>query len=83
MSSERESTVKFARRRFLHLVAGAAALSASHIARAQTYPTRPITMIVPSAPGVSIDTIGRILAERMRKSLAQPVIIENIGGAEG
>jgi tripartite-type tricarboxylate transporter receptor subunit TctC len=40
-------------------------------------------MIVPSAPGVSIDTIGRILAQRMRRSLAQPVIIENIGGADG
>jgi hypothetical protein len=37
-------------------------------------------MIVPTAPGASIDVIGRILAERMRKSLAQPIIIENIGG---
>jgi len=40
-------------------------------------------MIVPTAPGASIDVIGRILAERMRKSLAQPIIIENIGGADG
>jgi hypothetical protein len=39
------------------------------VATAQNYPSRPITMIVPSAAGASIDTIGRILAERMRKSL--------------
>jgi tripartite-type tricarboxylate transporter receptor subunit TctC len=72
------------RRQFLRLAAGATALpSVSYIARAKTYPTRPITMIVSSAPGASMDTIGRILAEQMRKSLAQPIIIENIGGAEG
>ena len=72
------------RRQFLHLAAGVAALPAvSRVAWAQSYPSRPITMIVPSAPGASIDTIGRILAERMRRSLAQPIIIENIGGADG
>jgi tripartite-type tricarboxylate transporter receptor subunit TctC len=66
------------------LAAGAAALPAvSHLARAQSYPSRSITLIVPSAAGASIDTIGRIIAERMRKSLAQPIIIENIGGADG
>ena len=76
--------MKLPRRKFLHLAAGAAALPAvSRIARAQAYPTRPITMIVPAAPGSATDVIGRIVAERMRKSLAQPVIIENIGGAEG
>src|SRR5262249_609272 len=53
------------------------------VATAQNYPSRPITMIVPSAAGASIDTIGRILAERMRKSLGQPIIIENVGGADG
>jgi tripartite-type tricarboxylate transporter receptor subunit TctC len=76
--------MRIPRRRFLHLAAGAAALpAASRIAGAQNYPSRPITMIVPTAPGASIDVIGRILAERMRKSLAQPIIIENIGGADG
>ena len=65
--------MRIPRRRFLHLAAAAAALpAASRIARAQNYPSRPITMIVPTAPGASIDVIGRILAERMRKSLAQP-----------
>ena len=72
--------MKVPRRQFLNLAAGAAA---PRIAKAQTYPARPITMIVPTAAGASMDTIGRIVAERMRKSLAQPIIIENIGGADG
>jgi len=72
------------RRKFLHLAAGAAALPAvSRIARAQAYPTRPITIVVPFPPGGSLDTVGRILAERMRASLGHPVIIENVGGANG
>jgi tripartite-type tricarboxylate transporter receptor subunit TctC len=52
-------------------------------AAAQTYPVRPITMIVPYPPGGPTDTLGRILAERMRVSLGQPVIVENVGGAGG
>jgi tripartite-type tricarboxylate transporter receptor subunit TctC len=76
--------MKLPRRRFLHLAAGAAALSAaSRIARAQTYPTRPITMIVPLGAGGVVDVVGRVLAERMRKSLGQAIIIENVTGAGG
>jgi tripartite-type tricarboxylate transporter receptor subunit TctC len=72
------------RRQFLHLAAGAAALPAvSRIARAQAYPTRPITIIVPFVPGGATDVIGRILAERMRASLGQHIVIENVGGAGG
>jgi tripartite-type tricarboxylate transporter receptor subunit TctC len=72
------------RRRFLGLAAGAAALPAvSRIARAQAYPTRPITMIMPYAAGGTGDVVGRLLAERMRASLGQPVIIENVTGADG
>src|SRR5436305_15259795 len=52
-------------------------------ADAQTYPARPITMIVPLAPGGSTDVIGRIMAEGMRTSLGQPVIVENVTGAGG
>jgi tripartite-type tricarboxylate transporter receptor subunit TctC len=55
----------------------------SRIAEAQTYPTRPITMIVPFAAGGPMDARGRVLAERMRKSLGQPIIIENVSGADG
>ena len=72
------------RRRFLHLAAGGAALSAlSPMARAQTYPSRPITVVVPFPAGGSTDAVGRIVAERMRVSLGQPVVIENVGGAGG
>jgi tripartite-type tricarboxylate transporter receptor subunit TctC len=76
--------MKFVRRQFLHLAVGAAALpTASHIARAQTYPSRPITMVVPFAPGGATDVIGRMMAERMNSSLGQPVIVENVTGALG
>jgi tripartite-type tricarboxylate transporter receptor subunit TctC len=72
------------RRQFLHLAAGAAALSAvSRDASAQSYPTRPITMIVPLGAGSSSDLVGRIMAERMRGPLGQPIIIENVSGADG
>jgi tripartite-type tricarboxylate transporter receptor subunit TctC len=76
--------MKLPRRRFLHLAAGAAALpAASSIARAQTYPTRPITMIVPFPPGGTTDVVARIMAERMKMSLGQSIIIENVSGANG
>jgi tripartite-type tricarboxylate transporter receptor subunit TctC len=76
--------MKLPRRRFLHLAAGAAALPfAPRIARAQAYPTRSITMVVPFPPGGATDTIGRPIAERMRELLGQPVIVENVGGANG
>jgi tripartite-type tricarboxylate transporter receptor subunit TctC len=72
------------RRYVLQLAASAAALSAlPRVARAQAYPTRPITMIVPLAAGGLTDAIGRVVAERMRRSLGQPIIIENITGADG
>jgi tripartite-type tricarboxylate transporter receptor subunit TctC len=59
------------RRRLLRLAAGAAALPAvSQIAKAQAYPTRPITMIVPYPPGGPTDTLGRIFSERMRVPMA-------------
>ena len=76
--------MKLPRRRFLHLATVAAALSAvSRVAKAQTYPSRPITMIVPFPPGGLADVIGRIAAEGIRASLRQSIIIENVGGANG
>jgi tripartite-type tricarboxylate transporter receptor subunit TctC len=75
--------MKFPRRRFLQLAAATAALqAASRIARAQTYPTRPIRLIVPFPPGGAYDTIGRPWAERI-KPLLGTVVIENIGGGGG
>ena len=52
-------------------------------AHAQTYPSRQITLVVPFPPGGSTDAAARILAERMRASLGQPIVIENVGGAGG
>jgi tripartite-type tricarboxylate transporter receptor subunit TctC len=76
--------MKLPRRRFLHLAAGAAALPAlPRIARAQTYPSRLITIVVPYAAGGPTDVIGRILAEHMRAVLGQTVIVENVTGANG
>jgi tripartite-type tricarboxylate transporter receptor subunit TctC len=51
--------------------------------QAQTYPSRQITLVVPFPPGGSTDVVGRILAERMRPLLGQPIVIENVGGAGG
>jgi tripartite-type tricarboxylate transporter receptor subunit TctC len=76
--------MKMPRRRFLHLAATAAALPAvSRVAWAQTYPSRTITMVVPTAAGGAMDTFARFMAERMRVSLGQSVVIENVGGANG
>jgi tripartite-type tricarboxylate transporter receptor subunit TctC len=76
--------MKLPRRHFLRLAAGAAALpAASRIAVAQNYPVRPITIIVPFTAGGGTDTVARIIAERMRASLGQPLIVENVAGAGG
>ncbi|MFL6798264.1 MAG: tripartite tricarboxylate transporter substrate-binding protein [Xanthobacteraceae bacterium] len=52
-------------------------------AQAQTYPLRPITLVVPYPPGGTSDAVARILVETMKTSLGQPLIIENVGGAGG
>ena len=68
--------------RFLAALA-LAMMAGSAAAQAQTYPSRQITLVVPFPPGGSTDAAARIMAERMRASLGQPVIVENIGGAGG
>jgi tripartite-type tricarboxylate transporter receptor subunit TctC len=76
--------MKLPRRRFLSLAIGTAGLPAvSRIAIGQTYPSRPLTIVVSYAPGGSSDVVARNLAERMKASLGQPVIIENVTGAGG
>jgi tripartite-type tricarboxylate transporter receptor subunit TctC len=74
-----------ARRKFLQLAgATAALLPISSPATAQTtYPARPITLIVPFPPGGTTDEIARLIAEPMRAYMGQPVVIENVGGADG
>ena len=76
--------MKLARRKFLLLTASGVTLpTVSRIAMAQSYPTRPVTMIVPAAAGGPTDTLARVLVERMRKSLGPSIIIENVSGADG
>jgi len=65
----------------LAVVASFAALTGG--APAQTYPSRPITIVVPFPAGGPVDVVGRLLAERMREQLGQPVLIENVTGASG
>jgi tripartite-type tricarboxylate transporter receptor subunit TctC len=61
----------------------AAAVATVAPVRADDYPSRPITMVVPLAPGGSTDTLGRIIAQGMRPTLGQPVVVENTAGAAG
>jgi len=74
--------MKLPRRRFLQLAAGAAALPAvARIARAQTYPARPVRIIVGYPPGDSPDTVARIMGQWLADRLGQPFVIENKPGA--
>src|SRR6516162_4296207 len=76
--------MKLARRTFFQFAGVIAAAPVfSGMACAQTWPARPITMIVPYPPGGPTDVLARVLAEQMRGALGQPIIIENIGGADG
>src|SRR3954467_9920458 len=60
-----------------------ALIAATQSASAQTWPARPITMVVPFAAGASSDILGRLLAPQMSEALGKPVVVENMGGAGG
>ena len=75
--------MKFPRRQFLHLAAGAAALAASRIAWAQNYPSHTVKIVVPYPPGGPTDLVARIIAEKIRGPLDQPIIVENVAGGSG
>ena len=69
------------RREFLSLLAGTMLPSAARAA--DTYPIRPIHLIVPYPPGGGTDIVGRLLGEKLGASLKQPIVVDNRGGAGG
>ena len=77
------------RRRLLSLATSAVALptvsriARAQVARAEAYPSRPVTIIVPVPPGGVADPIARILADHLTVTLGQPVVVENVTGAGG
>jgi tripartite-type tricarboxylate transporter receptor subunit TctC len=79
-----DMTMKASRRKFLHLAAGAAALSPMrHVAWAQTYPTRPVRIIVGVAAGGPNDTVARLIGQWLSERLGQQFVVENHTGAGG
>jgi tripartite-type tricarboxylate transporter receptor subunit TctC len=80
----RVNGTKLMRRQFLHLAAGAAALpGVSRITRAQTYPTRPVRLIVPFAPAGGTDIFARLIGQWMSERVGQQFVVENRPGAGG
>ena len=76
--------MKLPRRKFVHLAAGAAALPGlSRFARAQAYPSRPVHLIVPLAPGGATDIVARLIGQWLSERLGQPFVIENRPGGGG
>jgi tripartite-type tricarboxylate transporter receptor subunit TctC len=76
--------MKLFRRKFLHLAASAAALPVvSHVALAQAYPSRPVRVIVPFAPGGPVDVLARLITERLSLKFSQQFYVESQAGAGG
>jgi tripartite-type tricarboxylate transporter receptor subunit TctC len=84
LAFQERNMMKLPRRQFLYLAAGAAAFPAvSRIARAQTYPARPVRFIVGFTPGGSFDITARLIGQWLSERLGQQFVIENRPGAAG
>jgi tripartite-type tricarboxylate transporter receptor subunit TctC len=75
--------MKLPRRQFLHLAAGAAALPVSRFARAQTYPSRPVRVVVGFPAGGPIDIVARLIGPWLSERLGQQFVIDNRPGGGG
>ena len=76
--------IKLPRRKFLGVVAGAAALAAEpRTAWTQSYPARPVRVVVPFAPGGPTDIFARLIVQKLSEQLGKQFYIENVGGASG
>ena len=83
-SDTKGAAMKLPRRKFLHLAAGAVALPfVSRFARAQDYPSRPVRVIVPFAPGGQTDVVARLIAQKLSDRLGKQFYVENAAGAGG
>src|SRR5215472_9303515 len=71
------------RREILTLLGGAAMILPAAAGAAGVFPNRPIRLIVPFPPGGGTDIVGRVLGDKLRASLGQPIVIDNRGGAGG
>jgi tripartite-type tricarboxylate transporter receptor subunit TctC len=78
------TNLKLPRRRFLHLAAGAVALPAvPRLARAQTYPSRPVRLVAATSPGSAPDVFARLIGQWLSERLGQPFVVENRAGGGG